>query len=304
MDLQQGKKIAFILSSPRSGSTLLRLTLGKFPGIISLPETHFYTFLNQNRGNHFGNETTRKALVQKWMNYHTIRRMELPAEKLSQRFIKDGRSWQDLFEFTVEEYLAFRNIPLPENYLIVEKTPAHIFYKADILQHYPDATLIYLVRDPRDVVASLKHCNWSTSNVFTNAKVWKNAARSFEKGPRRYTIHYETLVTDPEKSLADLADFLKMDFEKETIFQDLEGVPPPKMASTKQSFQPITKKNIGYYKDLLSGIDRDRDVIEAVCGAEMEKLGYKVEGVVKDKRYRRAMLMWKFSHLLTKLYRI
>lgn len=304
MKFNHGQNLAFILSSPRSGSTMLRLTLGKFPGIISLPETHFFTFLNQNRGNHFGNEASRRALATKWMQFHTMKRMELPPNWVIDEFAKTGKSWRDLFEITVSQYLQLRKIEVPKDFLIVEKTPAHVFYQKDILEVYPEAKLIYLVRDPRDVVASLKTVNWSTSNVFTNAKVWKNAIRNIQQGPNRYVIYYEKLVVEPEQSLAALAGFLKMDFEKDVIFQELEGVPAPKMASSKQAFQPITTKNIGYWKDRLSGTDRDKDVIEKVCGKEMVKHGYQLDGIIKDKRYHRAMMMWKFSHLISKILRI
>lgn len=283
---------------------MLRLTLGKFPGIISLPETHFFTFLNQNRGNHFGTEENRRKLATKWMQFHTMKRMELPASPVIEAFAKNGQSWRDLFEITVQQYIEFRKIEVPKDFLVVEKTPAHVFYQKDILDVYPETTLIYLVRDPRDVVASLKTVNWSTSNVYTNAMVWRNAIRNIKQGHRRYVIHYEKLVTHPEESLSTLAGFLNMDFEKEVIFQELDGVPAPKMASSKQSFQPINTKNIGYWKDRLSGIDRDKDLIEKLCGKEMVQFGYQLDGIIKDKRYYRAMIMWKFSHLLTKIFRI
>lgn len=304
MNLVTGKNIVFILSSPRSGSTMLRLTLGKFPAIISLPETHFFTFQNHHRKISPETESGRKSIAEKWATFHTVKRMELDGKKLGEKFIKEGRSWKDLFEFTIDAYLELRGIVPGAEFLVVEKTPAHVFYQDQIIKMYPDSKIIYLIRDPRDVVASLKHCTWSTSNVFTNAKVWRNATNAIQTGPGRFLVNYARLVTEPEQSLAEMAEFLGFEYQKEVIFKELDNVPAPKMASSKNAFKPISDKHIGTWKEKLSGIDRDRDIIEAVCGKEMKKYGFEPLGVVRDKRFYRAMLMWKFSHLMSVMFRI
>ena len=66
---------AFILSAPRSGSTLLRLTLNKMPGVIALPETNFFAFIDQHKiKKEFSSASEKNNSIKKWVRHHSIKK--------------------------------------------------------------------------------------------------------------------------------------------------------------------------------------------------------------------------------------
>jgi Sulfotransferase family len=79
---------------------------------------------------------------------------------------------------------------------------------------YPDCQVIHIVRHPVDVISSnQRHYGPSKSHLY--GKRWVNYVRSAERngpkllGPDRFkTIKYEEVMTEPEKVLRDLIDWL------------------------------------------------------------------------------------------------
>jgi hypothetical protein len=102
--------------------------------------------------------------------------------------------------------------------LLVEKTPAHVFYGREILTAFPEARLLHVLRDGRDVCVSLQMrslaVNWAPRDRRAQIKLWK---RHVEKGRelvsdpeyagRTMQIRYEDIKRDPVSAIAQLYDF-------------------------------------------------------------------------------------------------
>ena len=84
----------------------------------------------------------------------------------------------------------------------VEKTPDHLPYVARIRRHYPDSPIVRIVRDPRDVAASLLGVSWGPPTSDPGLALWRGstteAPASSRSDPRCHTLRYEDLVLDPE----------------------------------------------------------------------------------------------------------
>jgi hypothetical protein len=98
-----------------------------------------------------------------------------------------------------------------------DKRPNYILHLPEILQMFPDAQIIDVVRDPRGAVSSMKELGWFAGSVGPGAELW---VASIEAGrfaqarlaPDQYLqVRYEDLLDDPPTVLAGVAAFLGLD---------------------------------------------------------------------------------------------
>lgn len=95
----------------------------------------------------------------------------------------------------------------------VEKTPRHIKAIKSLLDVAPDARVIIVLRDGRDVACSLRE---RTGNFAGGIKRWVDdnaGAEPFWKNPRVLVAKYEDFVERFEPSVRALTDFLGEPFE-------------------------------------------------------------------------------------------
>ncbi|MEM9992262.1 MAG: sulfotransferase [Bacteroidota bacterium] len=100
----------------------------------------------------------------------------------------------------------------------MEKTPRHIHHLAKIWRVYPDAKIILLVRDGRDVACSIKKRYGSFEKGVTRWLADNEAARPFWQHSQLYQLRLEDLQQQTEVSLRKLCEFLGISFE-ETMLQ-------------------------------------------------------------------------------------
>ena len=302
------KHLCFILSAQRSGSTLLRVLLDKLPGVISLPETFFWEFRNNYIQADLSNKESLSSICNAWLDFFTIRKWDINHGELYDSIMgSNASSWKDIFELSVKQYIK-DVCPEFKGNTWVEKSPSHIFYQKDILSFYPNAKFIYLLRDPRDQAASLKTCSWSTSNVYTIARVWRKGVRSFRVTSNNIVIKYENLVTKPEKELEKVCELLNQPFDEALLAP--VGMNFSKMGSQvtnvelhKKAYQEITPQSIGNWRKKLSVPDRDVEVIEHVCHKEMIEYGYLLSREKVKKMIYPPILYQAFGLLFKKLMR-
>jgi hypothetical protein len=96
-----------------------------------------------------------------------------------------------------------------------EKTPDHARQSELLCDLFPDCALIHLVRDPRDVVASMLRMPWGDKSVLSNARQWldcQQGALRMKGHPQYFRVVYEDLVADPGAELERICGFLGEDF--------------------------------------------------------------------------------------------
>ena len=82
-----------------------------------------------------------------------------------------------------------------------EKTPSNIYLTDIFVKCFPDAKIIHIVRDPRDVILSLMQRGHSE---MTAASVWLTSVACIQKiraHPNLLEIRYEDLIIETEKTL-------------------------------------------------------------------------------------------------------
>ena len=154
-----------------------------------------------------------------------------------------------------------------------------------ILDNFPEAKFIYLVRDPRDMVLSWKKSPTHKGEIVRATAVWNNDQKNslisyfnLKQSGLVYMVRYEDLVAESETILKSLCDFLKVDFE-ESMLSFHKGDNENKMAKATDNWKnlsnPVLKENFNKYKKNLS--EEAIKYIEYINYEMMEYLGYKPE---------------------------
>jgi hypothetical protein len=176
----------------------------------------------------------------------------------------------------------------------LEKTPTHVFHVDEILECMPDARLVHIVRDARDILASKKTRRstvW-TSNRYTaeerpkkslekafhpvwDALSWKAAVRAGQKAAEQYPtqvhmLRYEDLVVDPDAEIRQCCEFLGISFD--TSLMDVATLNPAEHDANEAG---ISAASVGRWKRVLS--PAEVVACQRVAGSELARLGYELQ---------------------------
>jgi hypothetical protein len=135
-----------------------------------------------------------------------------------------------------------------------------------LVQIWPEASFIYLVRDGRDVARSHVEMGWS-GNVWSGARAWLEAERSWRAlaaripAERRIEVRYEALVAHPARELARLCAFL-----------DVEYSPDMLEYPARSSYEAPDPRLAERWREQLS--PRELALLERAMGAELRARDY------------------------------
>lgn len=122
---------------------------------------------------------------------------------------------------------------------------------------YPNAKFLFMLRDGRDIAASRKMTGDFNQTVEQVAKSWCNQVEKFKDFASKFEsqakiVRYENLVTEPEKTLRDLVDFLELSWSERLINYHKLNLTihnnPVGHLSRKQIKTPINTSSIGRWK--------------------------------------------------------
>ena len=210
-----GPPAPFVVASPRSGTTLLRMMLDAHSELAIPSETHF---------------------VPQLIEAFDQRRLE-PREVLE--MLRSHRRWQD-FHLDAEELLARlrEREPLDAGESLRafftlyaqsqggksrwgDKTPEYVEFMRPISNVLPEARFVHVIRDGRDVAMS--RVRWRIKRAGKRppmerlAKRWVKAVTGARKQgsrlPHYLEIRYEDLIAETEPTLRRICDFVELRFD-------------------------------------------------------------------------------------------
>lgn len=214
-----GENLIFIISQPRSGSTLLQRILFGHPEVQTSAETWLMlhpayslrrTGITADYGAHFAYKGVEEFLE----NYTRGRAVYLDAIREWARVI-----YQDAIDKHRKRWF-------------LDKTPRYFFIIRELYELFPKARFVFLLRNPMAVLASELRTyvkgDWPVLGVFNadllSAPDW--ILDGIEHlGDKGYVIHYEKFVTEPETAIPALCDYLGLDFHATML--DYSGTPKP-----------------------------------------------------------------------------
>lgn len=291
----------FIISSPRSGSSLLRNKLNDFESILALPsDMRVIEFFIQNK------QLLSRSIEtfhEKFRSSFKSRQLKRVSDDQWSRFGLQQFLNLDEFIFSLFQlYAESINYAIDRNTLFVEKSPNNVQFLSLIKDEFPSSKIIYLHRDGRDVVASLNAKPWASHNTFSNAMRWSIEQKLLLK-VHDFKVVYEELVSRPETILMNLLDFMEYTNLSEVKLHRIEDLKkdPNSIGETGRA---IHSSNKGKFLRTLSIIDRDIEIIESVCHAELEALGYEILGNRFDWAYRRKRFFLALEHYSIRLFQL
>lgn len=268
----------FIVGCVRSGTTLLRSILGSHPTMCIPRETGFFSLISSPFAQNL-NIGKRDDFI-KFINWYVSQRRFEYQEIDKVDFLNRLMEQTDFSFRSVLDQLMKIEMERSKKVRWGEKTPGHEFYIKLIFQLYPNAKVIYLIRDPRAVSASLKNVPWGGKFIGSHIKIWKESvveAENWRNEPRVKIIRYEDLVSDVEFVMRHICSFIELPFTTQMIvkrdaYQSHEGTDWTSQYENSVA-KKITTENLDKWKHELS-FD-EIQLIEHFTKKEFDRWGYK-----------------------------
>jgi len=263
------KPPVFVVGAPRSGTTLLRNMLNRHPQLAILHETQFYNYVYTRRRafGDLGSPRARGRLVTEYLSTERIQRAGLDSEGLEARLLRDATTYPAMFASLMEHYAAAQRKPRWG-----EKSPQHSLFTETLCEWFPGAAIIHIVRDPREVVASLQRVPWASNSVVTNAMNWRRynqAARRSSQQPGYLLVHYQNLVRDPERELGRICGHIGEEYSPAMLVPVETGRRSP---WTRLAGEAVTTQRLGKWQEQLTA--QDVALVEWAVGDELGQFGY------------------------------
>ena len=265
----------FVVGPGRSGTSLVRNLLNLDPEVAIAPESHFLDLWLPrfaDRG------APRRVVEELWPAYASSRLVErLGLDDAALARLAQAPDPRSLFAGIVRSFADPRRASV-----VGEKTPAHFRYVDRLLEWFPDARVVFVLRDPRSVVASLVvlDASWASGTLADHIALWRDAARAaiaWRGDPRVTVVRYEDLVADPLGHIPDLHQFLTGRSFDPAWMQRLPDAGLVAATGSLRPDQGVSNARIGAWRDRLS--EREATAVVVACRREMQALGYEVPAV-------------------------
>jgi hypothetical protein len=261
----------FIVGCPRSGTTLLSVLLDRHSSVSVPPETFFFhVFSGVSRQRE---KPDYEWLVSQYLDDSYMSAMKLDRSKILQRLCEYNPDHASFFRCALEEYAAGQN-----KSIIGEKTATHLMWIDTIFQWYPNAKIVWIVRDGRDVVMAMMRL--FHKNLRAHCSTWRMSVELGlifqQKYPDKlYQIRFEDLVINTKAELIKLGNFLGIDYQERMLDTNIYSgaVPENERFYKERALQPIDRSRISEWKR--SATPQQIHLMHSVMGNSLEKLGYK-----------------------------
>lgn len=292
----------FIAGPERSGTSLIYALLASHPNIAMTRRTNMWTHYYRQYGD-LSNSDNFERCLQMMMRYKRLIKLNPDPERIRRDFSKREPTYANLFAILEEHYAEQMGKPRwGDKSLNTER------YTDKIIQAYPNARIIHMIRDPRDrYSSSLARWKISRGGIGSGTGIWLNTITQGEhykgKYPNNYmTLRYEDLVAKPEKTLKDVCDFIGESYSEEMLsmngaknFRDEGG----NSSYLKRKPGKITTSSIGKYKDVLT---KNQVVFLQIFSKDsMLKYGYDLDDIYLSNLERIRFILFDFPINLTKM---
>lgn len=196
-------KPIFVVSSVRSGSTLLRLMLDAHPQISNPGECDFLFDQVSDQGRH-----PDKFAYHEWLLTNRI-------------FLAHGLIQNKSNSF-LDEINSFISQMAKKGDVLTMNIHRH-FYR--IVTIFPQAKFIHLVRDPRDVARSCIGMGWC-GHPYYGVDIWADAESSWDvlkpalREDQYLELRYEDLLEDIGVGLSQICEFLGVAYSDQMLKYD------------------------------------------------------------------------------------
>ncbi|MEW5768966.1 MAG: sulfotransferase [Pseudomonadota bacterium] len=208
---------AFIVGVGRSGTTLLASILNRHPRVAVTSETHYFRLLGEAGGWEAVARAWPDSAVAFLRGLHQFHLLQMEPHAVVERVRQPSEA--ALFQALGDRYAEQAGKPL-----WIEKTPLHLRHLPRIRRLFPHARVLHILRDGRDVAASLCKVRWASDGYVQNLHRWRTELAQAEpflaQDPHTLTLRYEDLLAAPEATVARACEFLGVEFVPAMLVPD------------------------------------------------------------------------------------
>ena len=270
----------FVLGCGRSGTTLLYhmlLSSGNFA--IYRTESNVINLLEPRFGD-LSVARNKRRLLDAWYKTRLYTLSELEKGPLEERVMAECKNGGDFLRIIMEEMAGKQGVDR-----WADTTPEHLLHLHRIKETIPNALIIHIIRDGRDVALStdkqgyIRRLPWDkTPSVMVAGVYWEWMVNKGRRDGRdlggNYTeVRFEELVGRPRETLARLGPFIDHDLDYDRIQKvGIGSVSAPNTSfkeGSSEAFHPAGRWKNGYTPENLA-------MFEGLVGGTLEKLGYEL----------------------------
>lgn len=301
----RSKSPVFVLGCGRSGTKFLYHTLLSAGGFaVYHAESNAFNLLGLRFGN-LAIRRNRRRLLDAYFTCKLFQRTGLDPKDIEERVLEDCRNAGDFLRIVMEAIARKQGVDR-----WAESTPLHLLYLPLIKKLIPEALVIHIIRDGRDVTASLYRIGWIRPLPWDRARAFLPPAifwRWIVSKGRRYgqalgadymEVHYEDLVLDPRETLGRIGQFIEHDLDYDRIQQVALGSVHNPNSSFRGDGKEAEANTIGRWKRMFTA-PQIRD-IESSIGNLLVATGYTLATPAAE--LRSSPLSVRFMNFLYPLY--
>jgi hypothetical protein len=275
------KAPVFIVGCPRSGTSYLYHLLLSAGGFAELrTQMNVFDVLEPIYGN-LGVVKNKTKMMNEWLRSKAFVLSGLEADEIKAKVLSECRSTSDFLRIVMEEIGRIQGVDR-----WIDSTPTNIPHLLRIKRDFPDARIIHIIRDGRDVALSLHKRGWSRPLPWDRANGLLAAGLYWEwivrKGrgfgpvlqPDYLEIMYEDLVREPAVTLHRVADFIEHDLNYVQIQRSAIGSVKIPLTSFKEDLKRGQFAPVGRWKDTNKFPPDQLVLLESLVGGYLQQLGY------------------------------
>jgi hypothetical protein len=297
----RSKAPVFVLGCGRSGTKLLYHTLLSAGGFaVYHAESNAFNLIGLRFGN-LDKAENRRAMLDHWLRSKLFYRSGLTREEIEPRILNECHNAGDFLRTLMETIARKQGV---ERW--AESTPLHMLYLPLIKRLIPDAIVIHIIRDGRDVAVSLNRIGWikplpwdKRRKLLAPALFWRwivSKGRKYGKRiPGDYLeVHFEHVVQKPRETMARIGEFIEHDLDYDRIQQNAQGTLKDPNSSFRGDGAEKEANPVDRWKALLSAPEIAE--VESVIGDLLEQSGYELVSSEKDRRRGLAVSVMSFLY--------
>lgn len=306
--MPQRPNLIFLISQPRSGSTLLQRILGNHPDIhtLSEPWIMFPPLYALKPHGYEAEGNSREAL-------RALRDFLNSIPEGEEAYLEGARR--------MYSYLYERSAESAGKKFFLDKTPLYSLILPELVRVFPDAHYLILLRNPLAVFSSVLE-SWVGDHpirlAFSRRGLLKAPAQlveAIESIPQARVVHYEQLVSEPRRIIQEITDWLGVRFVSDIIeYGNFQGS-RWRLGDKKvyRYHEPVTD-HIGRWEQVLSQKRVwgawAKSYLEALGASVIERMGYdyreleeRLHHLLRKERKLRHLPPWSFYYKCPLFYR-
>ena len=269
--------LIFVLSLPRSGSTLLQRVLGLHPQIATIAEPWLLLPICYSLREHgITAPYDHSLLVQ-------------ATKDLCNHLPRGKDDYLESFGNAVKE--IFRKIAPTEKYFL-DKSPRYHLILDDLFTIFPDAKILVLWRNPLAIAASMMETwssgRWNLHRFYVDLYEGIDNLVKFSQihADKILTVNFETFLSEPHSETKKITDYLDIEYNT-SLINDFYNYPIEGYMGDKTGvyqYDRITTNSINKWRKTLSNSLRKKwakKYINEIGMNQLNFMGYDKKGLEK-----------------------